>query len=264
MRQTAIILLLGLMGFMKTNAQFESFEYTVDSSLYKSVHHYVLPGPLSTYGTAGYDLSLYAFSKKNSDLLDIFSFKGKIASITVPQSIKDSSLMIYLSQNFIDEDSDWECIVNSTSGIFYVFDNDGTVLLSDSATALYGFDGNNTYIIDSRRSNKFTFKAWQIRTNVTSSSPQSLSKNKNQSQRPIITYGPSGSYRVTFQPVAGGKTSIEIFDLMGRLTFSRVFDKKNQTTTCIVPAESVPQSPFITRTSNRNCQKTQAVIPVRK
>ena len=263
MRQIFLILLLEVMGFTKANAQIRSISYTVDSSTYKKLsEQYFYPGPLS-HSTR----SLYAFDKKNSDQCDIFSFKGKIASVTIPLSIKDSSInQLSFSQTFVDNDADWECLLYMSSGTIYVLDNDGTVLLEGFGTRPnYGYDGNNTYVVDYfSNSSGFTLKAWQLRTGITSSSPQEglYKKNGTSPQMPMITYGPSGSYRVSLQPAGGGKTAVQVFDLMGRLTFSKVFEDINKKTTFTIPAENVPQSPFVTQTTDNNGQTSRTTVPI--
>ena len=140
--------------------------------------------------------------------------------------------------------------------------------MSDEGYAQYGYDGKNTYVFQMEWGKPeallLTYKSWQFRTNISSSAPQTLSKKSgNQLQRPMVTYGPSGSYRVSLKPLSEGKTSVHIFDLLGRLTFSKVFNEITETITFTIPAGNTPQTPFITRTVDKNGQTLQATIPVR-
>ena len=243
--------------------------FSIDTTKYKLISSSAIRGPEQQNISFGNHLTtefISAYRLKNTDKCDLYSFSGKIATITVADKIEG----IQLSQFFIDDDAGWEYIgswLDRESSILKstVFDENGNELLYDSGGAFYGYDGQNTYVcyytmdqVETRN-----YKVWRFRTNVTSSVPQNLSKASSaRLQRPIITYCSSGNYRVSLKPVSGGKTSVQICDLMGRLTFSKVFDELKETTTFTVPTGNVPQTPFITRATNENGQSVQATLPL--
>jgi hypothetical protein len=61
-----------------------------------------------------------------------------------------------------------------------------------------------------------------------------------------------GSYRVTLEPTSGGKTQMQLFDLVGRCIFSKQIDDISRSVLFTIPESSLPQTPFITKVSNSN------------
>jgi hypothetical protein len=272
MRKLAIVLLLPLSLF----AQELLGTFSIDTTIYLHINSsYGIRGP-GNHIEMGFDnffyfrgtdiLSLYR--KKGSDQYDIFSFFGKIGSITIPSVANERIRTIIYSQTMINADTNFECIVNyqpisEDTCLFKVFDRTGNQLLSDKGTAGYGFDGQNTYIISlpfSEQGDDYTRKIWKFRSNISSLS-KSLSKTAA-TPGPMMTYMPSGDLRVNLQPVSGG-TSIQIFDMLGRQLFNETVQNINKPTTFNIPASGMPNSPFVARVNNGNGSYVKKGMPVR-
>jgi hypothetical protein len=265
--------------------QVPEFEFSVDTSIYAGPYtNYVnvYPGPNTDFDNVySYQASgkaLLAARKKNSTQYDIFSFTGKIGSMTIPDPT-DSTITSYngymFSQTFIDNDPQWECIVwyrgSSYCGTypaidyFKVFDNDGTVLLSDTGSAYYGLAGQNTYVFrvmyDCNSVRKF--KAWRFRTNVSSASPGGLAKSAGSIPHAMMAFGPSGDYRITLAPASGGKTSVTLTDMLGRQVFSREVGNLTSPVTFTIRETGVPPTPFVAKVRNEKGTVAKREIPVR-
>jgi hypothetical protein len=168
----------------------------------------------------------------------------------------------------IDDDAGWESIVNynSYSGDsrifgFKVFDDNGTVLLSDSGSGVYGFDGNSTFVVIY---NNYHIKTWRFRTNIMNSSAPSLAKTKVVQTSPMQVFGLSGGdYRVTLSPTNGNQNNFQMFDLMGRCLLTKQIDNITSPVSFIIPENSVPNSPFITKVNDGNQSFYKKQIPVR-
>lgn len=147
---------------------------------------------------------------------------------------------------------------------FKVFDDDGTILLSDSGVPNYGFDGQNTYVVAGNVDNETPLKirSWRFRTNVTASAP-SLRKT-TAATMPMTIYGPiSDNLRIKLLPTGSNRTTVQLFDLMGRCIFSKEVGKLTSPVTFTVPENNVPQSPFITRLENGDGSFVKKRLPVR-
>lgn len=93
-------------------------DYCIDTSLYDlsgahnncRIRYAIYEGPLTYESTTG-----IAFRRKNSDQFDIYSFAGKMATVTVPivstQEL-NGEINILFSRNMLDNDDGWESIVN--------------------------------------------------------------------------------------------------------------------------------------------------------
>jgi hypothetical protein len=271
------ILLLGAivsltMWNVEVTAQPSVYEYTVDTSLYDNNKTITgassfFPGPelpvsheFTAFSTGFF---LTAYKKKNSDQYDIYSFSGKIGSITIPDSLWSNTRILF-SQTFIDADQDWECLVKDIISLksfngFKVLDNDGTELLADTGNCYYGYDGQNTYVLDPRVNG---CKAWRFRANVSSASPNGLTKTAAMPHA-MMTFGPTGDYRIRLAPSSGGKTSVSLFDMLGRCVFSRDIGNLTSPVNFTIPENNVPPSPFITKVQNEKGAVLRKEIPVR-
>jgi hypothetical protein len=180
--------------------------------------------------------------KKNTDQYDIFDYSGKTGSCIIHNLSGDA----LISQYFIDADTGWECIINE--GFTYkLIDDNGGQLLSDSGNGFYGYDGQNTYVCSDQG---FSYRAWRFPTGVTSSAQQKLSKTSS-TRGTIMTYLPPGDFHVTLQPTGGGPTTLQIFDFLGRLYFSKTIKNIKEPQSFIISSESVPRSPFIAKVNSR-------------
>jgi hypothetical protein len=80
----------------------------------------------------------------------------------------------------------------------------------------------------------------------------------------MMTFGAStGEYRVSLQPAGGGKTSMQLFDMIGRTIFTKIIDDITRPVTFTVPQDNVPRTPFIAKFQDENGLTVQKKIPVR-
>jgi hypothetical protein len=263
MRKIAVVLLVPWALF----AQELVGEFSLDTNIYTSTGLSCggIIGP-EAYNSGG---GLQPYRIKGTNQIDIFTvFYQKIGTITIPDPppIGKRIDLIYCSQKFLDEDIGWEFIVNyydtvNDSESFKVIDETGTVLLSDENSAQYGFDGQNTYVFAFKKfaENLYrSFKVWKFRSNISSTS-QPLSKTTS-SPGPLMTYLPSGDFRVSLQPVTGG-TSIQFFDMLGRQIFQKSIQNMREPTSFIIPSYSMPNSPFVAKVNNSNGSFVKKAIP---
>jgi hypothetical protein len=270
------MMLAAIVGLMMWNAKAatppQANYCTFDTSVYESYPAEVscFPGPheqiahASSGETNGILCSVY--KKKGSNQYDIFTLTGKIGSIIIPSYGTSNEILI--SQTFIDEDADWECIENyrnypETFLHSVVLDADGTVLLSDtgSRSIRYAYDFQNTYVY--RQVGDYSYKYWRFRTNVSSSSPNALSKTAGSFPHAMMAYGPTGDYRIRLAPAGGGKTSVQLFDMLGRNVFSKNIDNITSPVTFTIPENNVPQSPFIAKVKDEKGVSIKREIPVK-
>ena len=207
---------------------------------------------------------LTAYKNKNSDQYDIYSFTGKIGSIIIRDSLWSNSSFLF-SQTFIDADPDWECLVTyriypESFSRFKVLDNNGATLLADTGSCIYGYDGQNTYVLQPRENG---CRAWRFRTNVSSASPNGLAKTSRAIPNAMMTFGPTGDYRITLAPASSGKTSVTLTDMLGRCVFSRDFGNLTSPVTFTIPENGVPPSPFITKVQDEKGTYLRKEIPIR-
>jgi hypothetical protein len=252
--------------------------FSVDTSQYalSAYNYYFTPEPSVPFSTAkDYTIAnfnywrmgtifLFLLHKKNSNQYDIFSFKGKTGSIIIPQqdTITFKVSAITLSQKFVDNDDGWDYIINCynrTTDVksFNLFDENGNILLSDCGEAFYGFDGENTYVssicYNNSSSVATTLKTWRFRTNITTSLSQGgLAKRTTGQPNQIMYFGVAGDLRVNLQPVGGGKTSIQLFDMLGKQVYSKTIENITQPISFIISSDQVPHSPFISNIENEH------------
>jgi hypothetical protein len=261
----------------EATAQTPVYEYKVDTSIYQITRSYFCPAPNAVglmrdpqnWSTGVPELEFFAgaialdaYHKKNSNQYDIFSFTGKIASVTIPM---DGWGNIFFSQYFVDNDADWECIYNyypDSIRLFKVFDANGTTLLSDTGFANYGYDWQNTYIVRTATP-QWSFKAWRFRTNVSSGTPGGLAKTAGSSPQAMMTFGPTGDYRISLAPVSGGKTSVTLTDMLGRRVFSREVGNLTGPVSFTIPDNEVPPTPFVTKAKDERGTVVKKAIPRR-
>jgi len=253
-------------------------EFTVDTSLYANddptgLFYNPCPGPYlfmnGPNSLISPNMMLKILRKKNSNEVDIYSYAGKIGTSVVPVFVPsiDEYPTVRMSCFFIDSDSRWESIVRYSDGTtdrFKVFDDDGTELLAgEGADVGYGFDGINTYVTVLVNRIPFSMKTWRFRTDFASSGSPQMAK-KAYSVPLMQIYGLSNdAYRVTLTPESGNRLHFQIFDLLGRCTYSRTIGNISEPASFILSKEEVPETPFIAKTSNGKSATAKKVIPVR-
>ncbi|HEX2956890.1 MAG TPA: hypothetical protein VHO70_08655 [Chitinispirillaceae bacterium] len=250
---------------------------SIDTSLYYGFGCYYVPGPSTNWqDSRDYDngqMILQSWQKRGTKQVDIYSFNGKIGTTIIPiiNEVSSDLMHVILSRTMVDDDDGWEALVNyhsenNTNYKFIVYEEDGTVLLADSGSALYGFDGNNTYVVQWNILNTrhITYDSWRFRTNISAESPKSLAKTKSIQQSPMQIYGLSGGdYRVTLSPSSGNQINFQMFDLLGRCVFDKQIGNLNRPVTFTVPEENVPNSPFIAKVNDGNNSVVKKQIPVK-
>ena len=279
---TIMLFMLGL-GRLGDCASFETFEFKLDTAMYEQPNLnriLIYPGP--EYAHYSYHfisepadnqilLQLMLFHKKNSDQYDIFSFSGKVGSLIIPSTLLPeehiNSIQILCSRTFIDEDDGWECIINDPYETgrekFYLVDNDGTQILSGTGKVAYGFDGKNTYVFQRDVSSSFNYKVWRFRTNITSASQPALTKSVASGPLPMMTFGAAGDYRISFEPSGGGRTTVQLFDMLGKQVFMKTIDDITRPVSFTIPESDMPRTPFIAKVRDGKGSTVRREIPVR-
>jgi hypothetical protein len=79
----------------------------------------------------------------------------------------------------------------------------------------------------------------------------------------MIMFGPSNDYQITLQPTGGGKTSVQLFDMLGRLVFEKRIDDLTKPVSFSIPADQTSRTPFITKVQDQNGATLKKEIPVR-
>ena len=204
-----------------------------------------------------------AFKLKNTNQYDIYTLEGKVGTVTI--NIPNGAIVnaAIISQTILDNDDGWEYILNYSDSISYqnkfeIVDDNNAVLLSDSGYANYGFDGQNTYIISINDYGE-SVKVWKFRSNVSSISP-GLAKSLP-SASPIMALMPSGNFRINLSPSSNGQTSIQLFDMLGKLIFTKNIQDIKSQSSFTIPSSNIPKSPFITKVNNGNSVFYQKEIP---
>jgi len=215
--------------------------------------------------------------KKNSNQYDIFSGIGKIGSISIPQSLYHSSnyqlQSLCVSQTFVDADLGWEYIAGfqdtgyssptypDTPYVSLVDDNN-TVLLSQKGYGFsfaFGNDAQNTYCYLFQ--NGQIAKTWRLRTGISLTQP--LAKSAVSASPATIFMPPSSSsMRVSLSPSSSG-TSIEMFDMLGKLVFSKNMSAIKSPTTFTIPTSGLPRSPIISKIENSNGRFIEKILPIK-
>lgn len=230
-----------------------------------------IPGLNSTNRSSDLDYVLsctdffWVWQTKKADQYDLFTLSGKIGTVTIRTSDVPSGYrlsQVRFSQTILNSDDAWEYIAIYTDGgnkVFKAFDGSNNLILSDTGDAHYGYDGRNTYIFS------YTFdrlKTWRFRTDV-GSTAQPLAKSSAGGIGPMMDLTPSGNFRVALQPVSGGKTTVQIFDMLGREIFHQTIPNVKSPTSFMIPSSDIPHSPFIAKVNNGNGTFVKKEIPVR-
>ena len=252
------------------------YQFKFDTTKYESsyITTYVVPYPNIPSTYFGSSSSVYmsntylycqALKLKNSSQYDIYALEGKVGTVTINVPNGAEAISAIISQTILDNDDGWEYILNyldTLSGLdmFSVVDDNNAVLLSDSGFANYGFDGQNTYVV-SFLVNGLPNKVWKFRSNIASISP-GLAKT-SASAAPIMALMPSGNFRINLAPSANGQTSIQLFDMLGRLVFAKNIQDMKTQTSYVIPSNNIPKSPFMTKVNNGNGVFYQKEIPAR-
>ena len=279
MKTMAFIVALVTMGLSgEAQSQVLVAALRIDTTIYElsSLEQFVYPGPgvqYSRFNDVDVGMEVFACRKIGTRQVDLFSFTGKVGEIILPAVYSDENPGTFLiSQTFIDNDDGWEFIYHyikkdsetSSVSVFSVFDDDNTVLLSDTGGAMYGFDGNSTYVFTRGEPWYHTQKIWRFRTNVSSASSPALSKSAASGKMSFMAYGPTaGNYRVRLEPSGNGATSMQLIDMLGRCVFSRQFGNITEPLTFTIPENSMPRTPFVARVQDGKESYVKREIPVR-
>jgi hypothetical protein len=272
MFKAAVLLLLPWAIF----AQQLVYDFKIDTTKYGGlgIETIVIPFPninamsffSSNLGLAQYNTNLFcqALKLKNSNQYDIYALEGKVGTVNINIPSGAEVYNAIISQTILDNDNGWEYILNYKDTttvmnhfLFKVVDDNSMVLLSDSGWANYGFDGQNTYVISSFPDG--SYKIWKFRSNISSTSP-SLAKT-SASAAPIMALMPSGNFRINLAPSSNGQTSIQLFDMLGRLVFAKNIQEMKTQTSFVIPSSNIPKSPFMTKVNNGNGVFYQKEIP---
>lgn len=219
--------------------------------------------------------------RKNSDIYDIFSRTGQIGSFIKKRDpfINGSPFETYVTQKFFDTDNGWEVLYKNNYRGFLLVDDNGSTILSDVCQDPYndtlryssniGFDGNSIYLcVEKYKGTPIypipsPYKLYRFRTNISPTRPQTLSK-KAAGPNTMMFFGPSaGDYRISLLPSGGGKTSVQLFDMVGRQVFESQVDDITRPFSITIPAEQTSRTPFITRVRDKNGSVVKKEIPVR-
>jgi hypothetical protein len=245
----------------------------LDTMEYSAVESYkFFPGP-NFYSTdlSGGGVNIYVYKAKNTDRYDFFSFTGKVSSMVIPAATvgvtEPEYHSILFSQTFIDNDTGWECIVNyydaskNYAEHFKVFDGNGSLLLSDTGLGTYGFDGFSTYVV--QRPMSMQIKAWRFRSAVSVASPGPLAKTAAGASRAMMTFGMNGDYQIRLAPADGGKTSVKVFDMLGRNIFTKYIDEVRSPVTLTIPESGLPHTPFIAKVQDEMGVTVKREVPIK-
>ena len=107
------------------------------------------------------------------------------------------------------------------------------------------------------------FKAWRFRTDVSSAPPKGFAKTASSIPNAMMTFGPTGDYRISLTPVSGGKTSVTLFDMLGRCVFSKDIGNLTGPVTYTIPENGVPATPFIAKVKDEKGVLLKKELPVR-
>jgi hypothetical protein len=246
--------------------------FRVDTSLYVPDNNYrfrYAPGPgifwnepQSVWNSS---MFVWAFRKKHSDEVDVYSYRGKCGTSVVPAYAVDSTnFSVLISCYFVDSDPQWESIVEYADH-FILFDHDGTEMLRDTGMAGFGFDGSTTYLVAKPVSNQIGLKTWQLRTNVASASPaQPLAKKNAGAPEMMQIYGMGGGYKVTLSPAPESGATFQLFDLLGRSIFTKKIESLSSPVSFSIPEGDVPGSPFVAKSSAGNGTTIKKILPVKR
>ena len=199
------------------------------------------------------------------------SVTGKIGSIVIPSSFivnnPECYPLVLLSRTFVDADDEWEYIVNIycvEGKHFPVHEEDGTLLLEDFNTASFRYDGKSTHTIQEAWLNSlFNYKYWRCRTLPASSSTPALAKTAASGPLLLMTFGAAGDYRISFEPANGGKTTVQLFDMLGKLIFAKTIDEIRKPVSFTISGSDVPRTPFLAKVRDNNGTTVRRELPVR-
>jgi len=257
--------------------QIDSFEVVYDTvkydfEMFRSAIFIPFPdysvSPINVWAL-GSGFSNVAGLRKGTAIVDIFSFGRVVGSTTinnVPLDGMDGLYSMVFSQTIIDADSDWECIFeyyNNSTHKYYLIDDDGRVMLSNDKSMYFATDGNSTYVTENSSPRTIaSYKFWRFRTNLAQSSAPNLAKKSN-APLPMMVFGAGGNYNISLQPAGAGKTSVQLFDFLGRVVFDKTIDNITKPVTYTIPEKSLPQTPFIAKVKNGDVTAVKKEIPVR-
>jgi hypothetical protein len=273
MKKNIMILIMPISLF----AQQMVADVTIDSSQYYTTQFSYgcarIPGLNSTNRSSDFDYILsctdffWVWQTKNVDQYDLFNLSGKIGTVTIRESDIPTGYYfsnVRFSQTILNSDDAWEYIVvysGSGKSLFKVFDGSNNLILSDTGNAHYGYDGRNTYVFSYTTYQPYRLKTWRFRTNVGSTS-QPLAKSSASAIGPIMDLTPSGNFRVALQPAGIRKTTVQIFDMLGREIFNQTIPEVKSPTSFMIPSSDIPRSAFFAKVNNGNGTFVKKEIPV--
>ncbi len=215
--------------------------------------------------------------KKDSSAIDIYNYLGTMVSFNIPRSWNQSKYILefFIYKGFITNDSAWAFVIDeidssrvdsalTLSASFKVYNINGTLLLSGQGGGNFGTDGVRTYFIaENAYVNPATYKVWVFRTNIGAVLP-GAAKQRAGVAAPSYSIAPSGALRVNFQPLGNGKTSIQLFDMVGRTVYAGIVPTTaGAPSSFTIPAANVPVSPFVAKISSGGAAVSEKIIPMR-
>jgi hypothetical protein len=272
-----LIVIPGLVFCLASNSNGQElvYDFQPDSAIYSSMDsRFVIVAPEDL--TAKYSIDFYfTLERRNSDIIDIFARTGKIGSCRINKDLYNQygDNPPRITQKVFDSDDGWEILYQNYFGVLLV-DDDGTTLFKygdgvANDTIRYsssiGFDGNSTYICIQTLTNSFLrpYKLYRFRTNISPTSPHTLTKKAVVPNTMMVFGASSGDYQVSLIPTGGGKTTVQLFDMLGRLVFEKRIDDLTKPVSFSIPAEQSSRTPFITRVQDQNGTVLKKEIPVR-
>ena len=80
---------------------------------------------------------------------------------------------------------------------------------------------------------------------------------------PMMTYGSTGNYRISFEPSGSGMTTVQLFDLLGKQIFAKTIDKITRPMSFTIPESDMPRTPFVAKVRDNNGTAVRREVPVR-
>lgn len=80
---------------------------------------------------------------------------------------------------------------------------------------------------------------------------------------PMMMFGASGNFQINLQPAGGGKTSVQLYDFLGRLLYAKTIDDISVPTRINIPERNVPKTTFAVKIKDDKRSTVQTAFPVR-
>jgi hypothetical protein len=255
--------------------------YMYDTTKYKAGNYSFISGkPTSDseiYNSSGQEISdlVVLRRKDNVATFDVISITSNqvIQSFTVPDiEFPDTYIeKVYASQYIVDSDDEIEYIVIygrivrliTASWYFRLFDNDNTVLMklednSKSFEVAFASKNGNGYLLFFN--GMAVNKVYRFDNTTTLKRPENVLSKKAMEQN--LQNQSTGSLQLKINPCKDG-TTIQIFNMLGQLAFSKKINEITTPTTITIPVSSLPKSPFIARIKNSSGEIVNELLPVK-